>query len=151
MSLPDTMFAAVTARITAAPLIAAATTRSFRQFALSIAVMSTAAVTAASYPPGSVAAQIHDKITAACQPTVLDIIDDSRKHAGHAAMKGLAAKETHFRVTIVSDAFAGKPLLQRHRMIYGILGDELRAGLHALQLATKTPAEMEKAAAEGRV
>ncbi|KAJ3353901.1 hypothetical protein GGF32_002759 [Allomyces javanicus] len=144
------MFAAVTARISAAPLIAAATTRSFRQFGLSSAAMSTAA-TAPSYPPGSVAAQIHDKITAACQPTVLEIIDDSRKHAGHAAMKGLAAKETHFRVTIVSDTFAGKPLLQRHRMIYGILGDELRAGLHALQLATKTPAEMEKAAAEGRV
>ncbi|KAJ3372273.1 hypothetical protein GGF31_002131 [Allomyces arbusculus] len=142
------MFAAVTTRITTVPLIASATTRSFRQFGLCSAAMSTAA---ASYPPGSVAAQIHDKITAACQPTVLEIIDDSRKHAGHAAMKGLAAKETHFRVTIVSDAFAGKPLLQRHRMIYGILGDELRAGLHALQLATKTPAEMEKAAAEGRV
>ncbi|KNE55158.1 hypothetical protein AMAG_01080 [Allomyces macrogynus ATCC 38327] len=144
------MFAAVTARIAAAPLIAAAATCSFRQVALSSASMSTAA-SAPSYPPGSVAAQIHDKITAACQPTVLDIIDDSRKHAGHAAMKGLAVKETHFRVTIVSDAFAGKPLLQRHRLIYGILGDELRAGLHALQLATKTPAEMEKAPAEGRV
>ena len=42
---------------------------------------------------------------------------------------------------IVSDAFAGKPLVARHRLVYGALAEELQAGLHALQLSTKTPAE----------
>ena len=42
---------------------------------------------------------------------------------------------------VVSDAFAGKPLIARHRLIYGALAEELQAGLHALQLSTKTPAE----------
>ena len=42
---------------------------------------------------------------------------------------------------VVSDAFAGKPLIARHRLIYAALSEELQAGLHALQLTTKTPAE----------
>jgi BolA-like protein 1 len=44
---------------------------------------------------------------------------------------------------VVSDAFAGKPLVQRHRQVYGLLSDEFAAGLHALALDTKTPAEAE--------
>ncbi|KAI9183436.1 BolA domain UV induced protein Uvi31 [Blastocladiella emersonii ATCC 22665] len=114
--------------------------------ALRAATMSTtaAAAPAASYPAGSVAEQIHVKLTAACAPEVLEILDDSSKHAGHAAMKGLKPVETHFRVTVVSPVFLGKPLIARHRLIYEVLGDELRAGLHALQLRTKTPAEWAK-------
>lgn len=49
------------------------------------------------------------------------------------------------RVTVVSDEFKGKSLMQRHRLIYGILDDELKnQGLHALTLKTKTQAELEK-------
>ncbi|ORZ37858.1 bola-like protein-domain-containing protein [Catenaria anguillulae PL171] len=99
---------------------------------------------AMSTTAGPITTAIRDKISAACAPTHLEILDDSSKHAGHAAMKGLNAVETHFRVTIVSEAFKGKTLIQRHRMIYDMLGDELRAGLHALQLKTKTPEEYEK-------
>ncbi len=45
------------------------------------------------------------------------------------------------RVDVVSDSFAGKLPVARHRLIYDLLKDELAAGLHALQLKTKTPAE----------
>ncbi|TPX47372.1 hypothetical protein SeLEV6574_g02702 [Synchytrium endobioticum] len=84
--------------------------------------------------------QITDKL----QPTVLDIIDDSHLHASHAAMRaeGNKHKETHFRVTVVSDSFHGKPIVARHRMIYDLLSDEFKVGgLHALSLNTKTPSE----------
>lgn len=47
-------------------------------------------------------------------------------------------------VEIISEAFAGKPLVQRHKLVYSLLGEELDGGLHALALRTKTPAEMDK-------
>eukprot|EP00741_Cyanophora_paradoxa_P012130 tig00020601_g11718.t1 len=74
------------------------------------------------------------KITEGLSPTVLNIKDDSHKHAKHAAMQALGGdpKETHFEVEVVSAAFEGKPL------------DEFKAGLHALALKTKTPAEAAK-------
>ncbi|CAO3612845.1 unnamed protein product [Mucor hiemalis] len=72
-------------------------------------------------------------------------INESHLHAHHAAMKGNTNKETHFRVTVVSEDFKGKSLMQRHRLIYGLLDDELKnQGLHALTLKTKTQAELEK-------
>lgn len=45
----------------------------------------------------------------------------------------------HFEARIVSKQFVGKNLLQRHRMIYDILGDKMRAEIHALSLKTLTP------------
>lgn len=47
----------------------------------------------------------------------------------------------HFFATIVSDDFTGKTLIQRHQMIYAILGDKMKADIHALSLKTLTPAE----------
>lgn len=58
-------------------------------------------------------------------------------------MEGQTSKETHFRLEIVSGAFAGLRQLQRHRLVNGILKEELEMvnGVHALQLKTKTPEE----------
>ncbi|ORZ01674.1 bola protein [Syncephalastrum racemosum] len=67
-------------------------------------------------------------------------------HSHHAAMEGNTNKETHFRITIVSDAFADKTLMQRHRSVYKLLNKELQEGVHALTLRTKTTAEIEKKA-----
>ena len=51
--------------------------------------------------------------------------------------------ETHFRLMVVAEAFQGKSLMQRHRMIYGLLDEEMKqGGVHALQLQTKTPSEV---------
>ena len=91
---------------------------------------------------------IRRKLTEALAPTSLEIKNDSYKHAHHEAMQGVASKETHFRVNVVSDAFKGKPQPARHRVVYKILGEELamHQGLHALQLKTRTVEEEENAA-----
>ncbi|KAI9206225.1 bola protein [Polychytrium aggregatum] len=94
---------------------------------------------------GPVYTQIHQKLNDHLRPSHLEIVDDSSKHAGHAAMKGLKPNETHFRVLVASDEFKGKTLLQRHKLVYQILDDELKAGVHALQITAKTPDEFERA------
>lgn len=82
------------------------------------------------------------KVQEALAPSTLSITNDSSKHAGHSGNpSGAPDAETHFTLTVVSDAFAGKSLVQRHRMIYGLLKEELDAGLHALALKTKAPGE----------
>ncbi|HJO98107.1 MAG TPA: BolA family protein, partial [Rhodospirillales bacterium] len=49
--------------------------------------------------------------------------------------------ESHFRVEVVSAAFANKPRVERQRMVYAILAEELSSGIHALALKTLTPDE----------
>ena len=52
--------------------------------------------------------------------------------------------ETHFNVEVVSEAFSGKLPVARHRMVYALLDEEIKDGVHALSLKTKTPAEAAK-------
>lgn len=47
----------------------------------------------------------------------------------------------HFSAVIVSPAFAGKRLVQRHQIVYAALGDRMRAEIHALSMKTLTPEE----------
>lgn len=54
--------------------------------------------------------------------------------------------ETHFKVLVVSDAFEGLGLVDRHRRIHAILADELKGGVHALAIRALTPAQWEKEA-----
>lgn len=71
----------------------------------------------------------------------LEVEDVSHQHAGHAGAPG-GSSETHFNVKVISDGFQGLSLVKRHRLIYGLLEDELLNGLHALFLITKTPAKI---------
>jgi len=89
---------------------------------------------------------IRAKITAALNPSTLEIYNDSHLHAHHKAMQGSTSRETHFRLVITSDAFASKMQPARHRMIYALLRDEMaqEGGIHALQLRTLTPEEEER-------
>ena len=87
----------------------------------------------------SVASTIAAKLTAAFQPARLDVIDDSARHAGHAGAG--AGGESHFNVVIVSDAFAGKSRVERQRLVYGVLADELAGPVHALSLVLMTATE----------
>ncbi|KAF9116441.1 hypothetical protein BGX27_002473 [Mortierella sp. AM989] len=93
---------------------------------------------------GPLTSSIRATLTDLLTPASLEIINDSSKHAHHSAMRGVSSKETHFRVNVVSEAFAGKSTMQRHRLIYGALGKEFESGLHALSLNTKTPEEIAK-------
>ena len=51
----------------------------------------------------------------------------------------------HFFATIVSDAFDGKRLIQRHQLVYAALGERMREEIHALSMKTLTPAEWQNA------
>ena len=48
----------------------------------------------------------------------------------------------HFEAVIVCSEFAGKSRVQRHQMIYGILGDRMKSEIHALSMKTLTPDEL---------
>jgi len=87
----------------------------------------------------SVADTMRRKLTARFNPVRLDIIDDSARHAGHAGAQ--PGGETHFDVTIVSDAFAGMGRVARQRLVYETLADEIAGGVHALALRTLVPDE----------
>lgn len=81
---------------------------------------------------------IEARLRAALSPSHLEIQDDSQDHAGHA---GAAGGGSHFSCTIVSDAFRGRSLVDRHRAVYAALGDMLEHEIHALALVTLDPEE----------
>ena len=76
-------------------------------------------------------------LTEALRPTRLDIVDESDRHAGHAGAR--PGGETHYRINIVSRAFAGKGRVERHRMINALLAAEFASGMHALAIAAAAP------------
>jgi BolA protein len=82
---------------------------------------------------------ITKKLTEAFSPQSLKVEDESHQHEGHAGHR--PGGQTHFRVYIVSDAFNGKTRIERHRMINGILSDDLAAGVHALAIHAAAPGE----------
>ena len=82
---------------------------------------------------------IKKKLTEALKPVVLDIIDESAKHAGHAGANPQG--ESHFNVTIVSQVFEGKSRVERQRMVHQAISQELRQRIHALSLQTLAPDE----------
>jgi len=87
----------------------------------------------------SVAHRIRDKLTSALNPTKLEIVDESHRHAGHAGAR--PGGETHFRVEVVAAAFQGKSRLERQRMVYAALKAEMSQQIHALSLVTRAPGE----------
>lgn len=78
---------------------------------------------------------IEAKLRAALAPERLEIEDDSASHAGH------GASGAHVKVTVVSAAFAGKSLIQRHRLVNAALAEELTGPIHALQIVARAPGE----------
>lgn len=63
-------------------------------------------------------------------PTYLEVVNESSGHGGY-----YPGKESHFKVVIVSDVFAGLRLVQRHQKIYAAVGDLLSPGkIHALAI-----------------
>ncbi len=87
----------------------------------------------------SVAETIRRKLEAALMPARLEIVDESHLHKGHAGHR--PGVETHFRVTVVAAAFAGKSRVERQRLVTGALKDEMGNPVHALSMKTMTPEE----------
>ena len=87
----------------------------------------------------TVADSLEERLRTAFQPTHLSVENESHQH------NVPPGSESHFRVVIVSDAFAGRRAVARHQAVYGCLAAELRGPVHALALHTYTPQEWQEA------
>ena len=83
--------------------------------------------------------RITQRLAEALHPSRLDVIDESHQHAGHAGAR--PGGETHFRVRVTAEAFAGQSRIARHRIINDLLGAELRGDVHALAIEARAPGE----------
>lgn len=91
-------------------------------------------------PPAERLDAIRSAIEAALAPLALEVLDESHLHAGHA---GARDGRGHFRVDVVSAAFAGMAPLARHRAVYAALGELMATDVHALAIRARTPDEAE--------
>jgi BolA protein len=82
--------------------------------------------------------KLEARLRAALDPTDLEIIDDSHRHAGHA---GASDGRGHFTVIVVSELFRGLPVVRRHRLVYEAVGDLMATDVHALSIQALAPGE----------
>ncbi len=88
---------------------------------------------------GPLAQEMRQLLTAALEPTQLDIINESASHSGHMGDDG--SGESHFTIAIESAKFAGVSRLQRQRMVNGALGDIPGERVHAIAIKARAPGE----------
>ena len=82
--------------------------------------------------------RIRSALQSGLQAEQVEIEDNSHLHAGHA---GAASGRGHFTVKIVSEAFAGKSPVARHRMVYAAVDALMQTDIHALSIRALTPQE----------
>jgi BolA protein len=87
--------------------------------------------------PPTLLAAIQRKLEAALEPESLVITDDSARHVGHHETAG----RFHLSIAVVSTRFRGLSSIQRHRLVYAILAEELAGPVHALSLDIKPPSD----------
>ncbi len=75
------------------------------------------------------------------QPSLLEVIDESQQHHGHAGANGTGSG-THFRVRITAQQFVGKSPVARHRLVYDALQNFIEQGLHALAIEARLPHQL---------
>jgi BolA protein len=83
--------------------------------------------------------RIRALLTAALAPSLLDLVDESHLHAGHA---GAASGASHYRLKIVSPRFEGLRLVMRHRLVYDSVHDMMHTEIHALSITALAPSEL---------
>lgn len=88
---------------------------------------------------GQMAEKIEGKLKGRFEPLVLEIVDESHLHKGHAGAP--EGGESHFRVKIVSELFEKMTRLERQRAVNETLKDELAGPVHALSVQALTPGE----------
>ena len=84
----------------------------------------------------TVTEEIHSRLEETFHPRRLEVVDDSEQHRGHAGYQ--EGGESHFRVTIASEAFAPMNRVERHRAVHEALGKDLVGRIHALALKIST-------------
>jgi BolA protein len=85
------------------------------------------------------AQRIEELLKAQFSPQIFVLEDESSRHAGHAGAR--PGGETHYKLRVVADVFAGLSRVERQRLVYAALREEFDTGLHALSLDLKTPSE----------
>jgi BolA family transcriptional regulator, general stress-responsive regulator len=80
---------------------------------------------------------IADKLTTQFAPLFLEVVDESEGHRGHGGWR--EGGETHFRVRIATQQFAGKPRVAQHRAVMDALDAEIKGGVHALAIEVLPP------------
>jgi BolA protein len=80
---------------------------------------------------------IVETLTRELDPIELQVNDESHQHAGHSGWR--EGGETHFRIDVVSPAFAGKSRIERHRIVNAVLAPAFDRGLHALAIEARAP------------
>ncbi len=83
--------------------------------------------------------QITIKLRQAFAPVALEVVNNSHRHAGHAGSPQTG--ESHFSIKVVSESFAGKSRVERHRMVNEVLAEELKGSIHALAISALAPEE----------
>ena len=83
--------------------------------------------------------EIERRLREAFSPEALDVEDQSHLHAGH---EGARDGRGHFRVMIVSDAFAGMNAIARHRAVYAAMGELMTTDIHALSIEAVASPEL---------
>jgi BolA family transcriptional regulator, general stress-responsive regulator len=91
------------------------------------------------------AARLEEVLSRAFSPTLMRVVNDSARHAGHAGAQ--PGGETHYTVLLVSEAFRGQNRVTRSRAVHALLKAEFAGGMHALSLILRTPEEQEQAPA----
>lgn len=82
---------------------------------------------------------ITQRLQDALHAAQIHIVDESHLHVGHAGAKESGGG--HFAVQVITDSFAHKSTLERHKMIYVALGDAMGKEIHAISISAKTPTE----------
>lgn len=95
----------------------------------------------------AVADEIRARLEAGFAPPVLEVVDESERHRGHAGWQ--EGGESHFRVTIAAPAFARMSRVARHRAVHEALGADLLARIHALALHIGGPEDVAREAGNG--
>lgn len=82
---------------------------------------------------------IDERLRAALSPGALTVFNESAQHRGHMGDDGTG--ETHFRVEITAQAFAGQSRVARQRLVNAALADLLATRIHALAIRARAPGE----------
>ncbi|XP_019619446.1 PREDICTED: uncharacterized protein LOC109466222 isoform X1 [Branchiostoma belcheri] len=104
---------------------------------LTTSTRSAGTMSTAEKQPGPVESVIREKLSQHFQPSHLDVINESYMHCVP------PGSETHFKVVVVSDKFDNEAIIKRHRMVNGVLQEELEGPVHALSIMAKTPKQWE--------
>ena len=105
------------------------------------AVIEEAPLSSPQQVPGPVQVRIEARLADDFQPSHRQVENESHMHSVP------AGSESHFKVVLVAEAFAGLRQVQRHQQVYGALGAEMQGPVHALALHTYTPEEWRQSGA----